>query len=238
MGSDCGIRFRIHCTYDNEKINSFGEMGIFQSLLLHCRCICNHLHAMMRIVLASGSPRRFELLKSLGLNFDVYRPDADESMKNGEAPHELCIRLSRLKAESGAKKFPDSLIIAADTIVVIDDLILGKPKDRRDAFMMLKRLQGRWHEVITGISICMKKNILSHDEHTRVKFRELNDSEIEAYVSTGECDDKAGAYAVQGYGSLLVERIEGDYFNVVGLPLCSLGRMLNVFGIMLLEKVR
>lgn len=184
----------------------------------------------MRIILASGSPRRFELLKSLGLEFDVYRPDVDESMIEGEAPHELCVRLSRLKAESGAKKFPDSLIIAADTIVVIDDLILGKPKDRRDAFMMLKSLQGRWHEVITGVSVCMKEIVISHDEHTRVKFRDMNDDDINAYVSTGECDDKAGAYAVQGYGSLLVERIEGDYFNVVGLPLCCLGRMLKVFG--------
>lgn len=185
----------------------------------------------MRIILASGSPRRFELLKSLGLEFDVYRPDVDESMIDGELPHELCTRLSRLKAQAGAEKLPDSLIIAADTIVVIDDVILGKPKDKRDAFTMLKRLQGKWHEVITGISVCMKGNIISHDEHTRVKFRELSDSEIEAYVLTGECDDKAGAYAVQGYGSLLVERIEGDYFNVVGLPLCSLGRMLKVFGV-------
>lgn len=187
----------------------------------------------MRIILASGSPRRFELLKSLGLDFDVYRPDVDESMIDGEAPYELCTRLSRLKAESGAKKFPDSLIIAADTIVVIDDVILGKPKDRRDAFMMLKRLQGRWHEVITGISVCMKEIVISHDEHTRVKFRDMNDDEIHAYVSTGESDDKAGAYAVQGYGSLLVERIEGDYFNVVGLPLCGLGRVLGVFGMKL-----
>ena len=99
---------------------------------------------------------------------------------------------------------------------------------------MLKRLQGRQHEVITGVSVCVKGKIISHDEHTQVKFRELSDSEIHAYISTGECDDKAGAYAVQGYGSLLVERIEGDYFNVVGLPLCSLGMMLGEFGIKLL----
>lgn len=189
---------------------------------------------MMRIVLASGSPRRLELLHSLGLEFDVYRPDVDESMINGEAPHELCVRLSRLKAEAGAKVFPDALVIAADTIVVIDDVILGKPKDRKDAFIMLKRLQGRWHEVITGISIFMKGNILSHDEHTRVKFRSLSDDEIRAYIATGECDDKAGAYAVQGYGSLLVEEICGDYFNVVGLPLCKLGMLLNIFGINIL----
>ena len=185
----------------------------------------------MKIILASGSPRRRELLKSPGLEFEVYKPDVDESIIDGESPSELCERLSRLKAQAGAEKFPDALVIAADTIVVIDDLILGKPKDRDDAFNMLKRLQGKWHEVITGITICMKGNILSHDEHTRVKFRELSDSEIHAYVSTGECDDKAGAYAVQGYGSLLVERIEGDYVNVVGLPLCRLGKMLREFEI-------
>ena len=189
---------------------------------------------MMRIILASGSPRRRELLKSLGLEFEVYKPDVDEHALDDESPSELCTRLSRLKAHAGAEKFHDSLIIAADTIVVIDDLILGKPKDRHDAFMMLKRLQGRWHEVITGVSVCMKGNIISHDEHTQVKFRELSDSEIQAYISTGECDDKAGAYAVQGYGSLLVERIDGDYFNVVGLPLCSLGMMLRTFGINIL----
>ena len=192
----------------------------------------------MKIILASGSPRRRELLKSPGLEFEVYKPDVDESMIDGELPSELCARLSLLKAHAGAEKFPDALVIAADTIVVIDDLILGKPKDREDAFNMLKHLQGKWHEVITGITVCMKQKILSHDEHTRVKFRELSDSEIRAYVSTGECDDKAGAYAVQGYGSLLVERIEGDYFNVVGLPLCRLGMMLSVFGIRLLEHFR
>lgn len=191
---------------------------------------------VMKIILASGSPRRRELLKSLGLEFDVYKPDVDESIMDGESPSELCARLSRLKAQAGAEKFPDTLVIAADTIVVIDDLILGKPKDRDDAFMMLKRLQGRWHEVITGVSICMKQKILSHDEHTRVKFRELSDSEIHAYIATGECYDKAGAYAVQGYGSLLAERIEGDYFNVVGLPLCRLGKMFREFEINILKR--
>ena len=190
----------------------------------------------MRIVLASGSPRRRELLKSLGLEFEVYKPDVDERIIDGESPSELCARLSRLKAEAGANAFPDALIIAADTIVVIDSMILGKPKDRHDAFRMLKRLQGRQHEVITGITVCMKNSFITHAEHTRVKFRSLlSDDEIRAYVSTGECDDKAGAYAVQGYGSLLVERIDGDYFNVVGLPLCKLGTTLDMFGINLLE---
>jgi len=189
---------------------------------------------MMKIILASGSPRRRELLKSLGIEFEVYKPDVDEHALDDESPSELCARLSSLKAEAGAEKFPDSLIIAADTIVVIDSMILGKPKDRHDAFRMLKRLQGRQHEVITGITVCMKKSFITRTEHTRVKFRSLSDDEIRAYVSTGECDDKAGAYAVQGYGSLLVERIDGDYFNVVGLPLCKLGTTLDMFGINIL----
>lgn len=190
----------------------------------------------MKIILASGSPRRRELLKSLGLEFEVYKPNVDESMTEGESPENLCTRLSRLKAEAGAKVFPDSLVIAADTIVVIDDLILGKPKNREDSFMMLKALQGREHTVITGVSVSMNNRIISHAEHTRVKFRELSDSEIRTYIATGECDDKAGSYAVQGYGSLIVEGINGDYFNVVGLPLCSLGRMLSEFG-MTLDKI-
>lgn len=186
---------------------------------------------MMRIILASGSPRRRELLSSLGLAFEVYKPDVDESHLEDESPEDMCCRLSILKAYAGAKIFPDALVIAADTIVVIDGAILGKPIDRADAVRMLKVLQGREHEVLTGLSVCMGEEIRTHVEHTRVKFRTLSDAEIEAYAASGECDDKAGAYAVQGKGALLVERIEGDYFNVVGLPVCRLGIMLNAFGV-------
>ena len=189
---------------------------------------------MQKIILASGSPRRRELLHSLGLDFTIYKPDVDEKIINGESPENLCERLSRLKSSAGAKKFPDSIIIAADTIVVIDNKILGKPHGRDDAFNMLSTLQGRTHEVLTGLTVCMNEKIISHVEHTRVKFRKLNESEIRAYISTGESDDKAGAYAVQGKGSLLVESLEGDYFNVVGLPICRLGLMLYEFGVNLL----
>ncbi|MBQ7214553.1 MAG: septum formation inhibitor Maf [Synergistaceae bacterium] len=188
----------------------------------------------MRIILASGSPRRRALLHDLGLTFEVYKPDADESHSPDENPEGLCARLSRLKAEAGAQKFPDALVIAADTIVVIDGRILGKPVNREDAVQMLTTLQGRTHEVLTGLSVCMNGRVLTHTEHTRVKFRPLTESEICAYVSTGECDDKAGAYAVQGKGSLLVESLQGDYFNVVGLPVCRLGMMLHEFGINIL----
>ena len=188
----------------------------------------------MRIILASGSPRRRALLHDLGLTFEVYKPDADESHSPDENPEHLCARLSRLKAESGSRKFPDALVIAADTIVVIDGRILGKPVNHEDAVRMLTTLQGREHEVLTGLSVCMNGRVLTHVEHTRVKFRALSDAEIRAYVSTGECDDKAGAYAVQGRGSLLVEGLQGDYFNVVGLPVCRLGMMLHEFGINIL----
>ena len=188
----------------------------------------------MRIILASGSPRRRALLHDLGLEFEVYKPDVDESHSPDENPEALCARLSRLKAEAGARKFPDALVIAADTIVVIDGKILGKPVNRDDAVKMLTILQGRTHEVLTGLSVCMNGRVLTHVEHTSVKFRPLSETEIRAYVSTGECDDKAGAYAVQGKGSLLVEGLQGDYFNVVGLPVCRLGMMLHELGINIL----
>ena len=182
---------------------------------------------MRKIILASGSPRRRELLKDLGIEFEIYRPDVDESRLENEKPEDLCLRLSRLKAMSGARKFPGSIIIAADTIVVIDNRILGKPKDRDDAFNMLKILQGREHEVITGVSVALDGKIISRAGHTLVKFTVLNDSEIREYISCGESDDKAGAYAIQGRGAALIEGINGDYFNVVGLPLCLLSKMLK-----------
>ena len=187
-----------------------------------------------KIILASGSPRRRALLRELGLEFEVYSPDVDEGHSPDEEPEALCVRLSRLKAEAGARVFPDAVVIAADTIVVIDGQVLGKPSDRKDAKRMLTMLQGREHEVITGVCVCFDGKVISGAEHTRVKFRSLTDAEIAAYVRTGECDDKAGAYAVQGMGALLVEGVNGDYFNVVGLPLCRLGKMLAEAGVHLL----
>lgn len=188
----------------------------------------------MTIILASGSPRRKSLLESLGLKFTVYRPNVSEEHMPGETPSELCLRLSRMKAEAGSLEYPDDIIIAADTIVVIDGKILGKPHDRNDAKRMLGLLSGNLHEVITGLSVMHEGEMISEDVHTLVKFRELSDAEISAYVSTGEPDDKAGAYAVQGIGSLLIEGINGDFYNVVGLPLCRLGSILSRLGISLL----
>ena len=191
---------------------------------------------MRRIILASGSPRRKELLSSLGLKFEVHKPNTDETPKKNESPSDLCRRLAIFKAIETLASFHDALVIAADTIVVIDNKILGKPKDRRDAVRMLKMLQGREHLVLTGVCVEDIDKVHSHVESTLVKFRELSDDEINAYVMTGECNDKAGAYAVQGKGSLLIEKIEGDYFNVVGLPLCRLGIMLHEFGVNLLSN--
>ena len=166
----------------------------------------------------------------------MYKPDADESHSPDEEPAGLCARLSRLKAQAGAQRFPDAVVIAADTIVVIDGQVLGKPADREDAVRMLKMLQGREHEVLTGLSVCLNEQVMTHVERTCVKFRPLSENEIAAYVMTGESDDKAGAYAVQGKGSLLIDGIVGDYFNVVGLPVCRLGMMLHELGANLLAE--
>ena len=184
----------------------------------------------MKIILASGSPRRKELLKELGFEFEICKPNVDESPLQNELPEHLCKRLSRLKAQHVAEKFPNELVLAADTIVVIDGEILGKPVNRDDAFRMLKELQGREHEVMTGISLCQSEKIISYVEHSFVKFASLTDRDIESYISTGESDDKAGAYAVQGKGALLIEYVKGDFYNVVGLPIYKLGQMLQEFG--------
>ena len=186
---------------------------------------------VVMIILASGSPRRKSLLESLGVSFTVYSPDVDENMLPGETPSDLCARLSVMKAEAGLREYPSGTIIAADTMVVIGDEVLGKPANRTEAARMLRELSGKVHEVITGLTVIHDGNTLTSTVHTFVKFRELSDDEISAYIKTGEPDDKAGGYAVQGKGSLLIERINGDYYNVVGLPLFRLGEMLASVGI-------
>lgn len=184
------------------------------------------------LVLASGSPRRRELLQGLGRAFRIIVPDVDEAVHPGEAPAALCARLAEEKARAVAESpgCENSLVIAADTIVVVDGLILGKPADGADGLRMLGRLQGRSHEVLTGVSVRWKDRHLSAVERTVVTFRALSSMDMEAYAATGEGLDKAGAYAIQGRGALIVESIDGDYFNVVGLPLCRLGKMLEELG--------
>lgn len=187
----------------------------------------------MNIVLASASPRRRELLERMGLTgFTVMAADADESLLEGLSPARQVERLSLLKARAVAEQCPPGdLIIAADTVVTLDGAILGKPADREDALRMLSALSGREHQVYTGVTVIQNETTLTRHEATDVRFRPLTKQEVEWYFAAGECMDKAGAYGIQGYGSLLVEGIRGDYYNVMGLPVVCLAGMLKEFGL-------
>lgn len=191
---------------------------------------------MMRIILASGSPRRRELLSGLGIQGLEIIPAVGEEKRNPAlSPAELVMSLSEAKAREVFSKNPGAAVIGADTVVALDGEILGKPKNEKDAFRMLSLLSGRAHEVLTGVTVISPEgHAESGAEITRVRFRALSQSEIEAYIATGEPMDKAGAYGIQGLASLFVEGIDGDYFNVVGLPLCRLGLMLKGLGVKLL----
>jgi septum formation protein len=184
-----------------------------------------------RVVLASASPRRRQLLDLIGIAHEVRPADIDESMRPREAPRRHAERLSREKATAIAKRDPDLITIAADTIVVINRKVLGKPRDADDAARMLALLSGREHVVTTAVAVSRGKKLRSAVEEVRVKFRRLRDDEIEAYIATGEPMDKAGAYGIQGYGATIVERIEGDYFAVMGLPIVRLIGLLRDVGI-------
>jgi septum formation protein len=186
-----------------------------------------------KIILASNSPRRKELLKQIGLDFTVAPADVDESVLTGEAPETCASRLALDKARFAARRAGDGIVIAADTIVVVDGSVLGKPTDAADARRMLERLSGKEHAVITGLAVldASTGRSIVRTSVTKVVFRDLLQREIDSYVATGEPLDKAGAYGIQERGALLVERIEGCYSNVVGLPLSLLGEMLREFGI-------
>ena len=188
----------------------------------------------MEIILASGSPRRRELLNTLGLSFTVHPARGEEMAPLGAGPEEIVKALSKAKAEEVAREFPDKLIIAADTIVYLDGRVLGKPKDEDDAKAMLSKLSGRAHEVYTGVTVISGDKTICEAECTKVFFREVSAEEIDSYVASGDPMDKAGAYGIQGKAALMVERLEGDYFNVMGLPLCRLGKMLRTIGVRLL----
>ena len=186
----------------------------------------------MKIVLASQSPRRRQLLGQMGLEFTTQSPEIDESAFHGRDARDLVEPLAREKARGVARQqTPDTLVIGADTVVVLDGAILGKPRDGAEAKAMLAALSGRDHQVFTGVTLCQGDRILTQAEETQVTFRPLTGQEIRQYVSTGEPMDKAGAYGIQGLGGLLVEGIRGDYHNVMGLPICRLGRMLLDFGV-------
>lgn len=179
----------------------------------------------MRVILASASPRRRELLALIGIEHEVIPADIDESERRGEEPAEHAERLAREKAIVLAHKHPDALVIAADTIVVIDDRVLGKPRNVDEAAMMLRTLRGRTHRVMTGVAVARGTRLVSDVELVEVTFRDLTDTDITSYIATGEPMDKAGAYGIQGFGATIVREIEGDYFAVMGL---ALGRMVEL----------
>ena len=189
----------------------------------------------MAIILASKSPRRQELLKLLGVDFTIHTADIDETMDPDLPPEQEVARVGAEKAKAVAASCgADDIIIAADTIVVIDGQILGKPKSTADAVRMLNLLSGRRHEVMTGLTVLHGGSIQSRVVRTGIEFRTLSDREIDAYVATGEPMDKAGAYGIQGRASIFVRHLDGDYFCVMGLPLCPLAEMLRACGVRVL----
>ncbi|MBM4135555.1 MAG: septum formation inhibitor Maf [Nitrospira sp.] len=188
---------------------------------------------MKTIILASASPRRKEILKKTGLKFKVDKSDYEEKVDPGLKPHELTRFLSREKARHVARRYRNALVIAADTIVVFRGRLFGKPRNEEQAKEMLKALSGEAHSVITGFTIIdtAGKKEISRSVESKVFFKRLSTDEIETYIRSGEPLDKAGAYGVQGLGAVIVKRIEGDFFNVMGLPLNALTESLKKFGV-------
>jgi septum formation protein len=182
------------------------------------------------IVLASQSPRRADLIGRLGLEFTVEPADVDEGYPEHEMPATYAERLAREKAIAVAHRHHDALVVGSDTIVVLDSDVLGKPKDEADAVRMLNRLSGREHEVFTAVAAVLGGRVESSVERVSVRFRALDEVEIESYVATGEPMDKAGAYGIQGFGSALVESIRGDYFAVMGLPVVRMLSLIRRLG--------
>ena len=183
----------------------------------------------MQIILASASPRRKELLGLLYPAFEIVVSSVEEILPSGIAVQDAPEYLARLKACDVAKQHPDALVIGADTSVLIENEILGKPKDAADAKRMLQMLSGAQHHVITGCCLCLNGSTHSFSQTTAVQFYPLTDREIEEYIASGEPFDKAGAYGIQQKGCVLVEGIQGDYFNVVGLPVAKVAREIQLF---------
>ncbi len=188
---------------------------------------------MPNIVLASQSPRRQELLRRMGIeHFSVVVPNADESYPAGLSAQETVSLIARKKADAAARlASPDDIVITADTMVFLDDERLGKPHDEADALRMLTELSGRAHTVCTGVTVRQGDNLECFTVSTEVYFRSASRQELLGYIATGEPMDKAGAYGIQGLGALFIERINGDYYNVMGLPIEALGRVLQRFGV-------
>ena len=191
----------------------------------------------MQIILASASPRRRELMEMLRPGaLRICPAKGPERADPALPPDQLVMALSRHKAEevAAACAAAEDVVVGADTVVALDGAILGKPKDEADARRMLRALSGRSHSVYTGVTVIRGGQTLCHAERTEVRFRALEDDEIDRYIATGEPMDKAGAYGAQGFASLFVERLDGDFFNVMGLPLCALGKLLKQLGVNLL----
>lgn len=184
-----------------------------------------------RVILASASPRRRELLSLVGIPHVVEPADIDESYRDGEEAPQHAERLAREKAATIAARHPDAVVIAADTIVLIDGLVLGKPTDDADAERMLAMLSGQTHVVLTAVAVAYRGELRSGVESVRVTFRSLTRERIRGYIATGEPMDKAGSYGIQGYGATLVERIDGDYFAVMGLALARMTDLLAELGV-------
>lgn len=186
----------------------------------------------MDIILASKSPRRRALLEQMGVrDFRIVTPDIDEHMDRDLPPAKLVRQISLEKAQAvAAQAAPNTVVIAADTVVALDGVVLGKPADKEEAFRMLSLLSGNRHQVYTGLTVLRGEQVFSQWEETAVTFRSLTAEEIEAYIATGEPMDKAGAYGIQGYGALFIQGISGDYYNVMGLPVCRLGQILGQLG--------
>lgn len=184
---------------------------------------------MQSIILASKSPRRQELIRNITDDFEVIVSEADETLPEGIAPEEAPVYLASVKARAVAAEHPDRTVIGADTVVILDDTVLGKPRDKDDAFRMLRALSGRIHTVVTGCCIIRGGRERAFGERTQVEFYPLSDSEIEDYIASGEPFDKAGSYGIQGNGCLFVKGIVGDFFNVMGLPVAELNRELREF---------
>ena len=191
----------------------------------------------MQLILASQSPRRKELLKLFHIPFVVHCADIDETMDAAKAPAQEVARVSRAKAEAIPRQSED-VVIAADTIVVLEGTVLGKPSSQDHAKAMLTALSGRDHQVMTGLTVLRGDTALVHTEITDIHFRALSQKEIDAYVATGEPMDKAGAYGIQGGAALFAERLHGDYYNVMGLPVCRLYEMLREIAPEIMEDMQ
>ena len=191
----------------------------------------------MQLILASQSPRRKELLKLFHIPFSVCAADIDETMDPAKDPAQEVARVSRAKAEA-IPRGADDVVIAADTIVVLQGRVLGKPADAADAAAILTALSGRDHQVMTGVAVLRGNTGLSHTEITDIHFRPLSQKEIDAYVRTGEPMDKAGAYGIQGGAALFAEKMHGDYYNVMGLPVCRLWQMLQEIAPEIMEDMQ